>query len=127
MPEDVTLELPRSGECGATVGLLTDEGAEAQVNRAHMPFQISSICAGFTTCDTLEGLLLEVDGAVMLQHISPLGEELATRDTLKGLLLEVDIAQMHQHICPFEEAFATFCACRPCRHWSVPAADTCSA
>ena len=98
MRKDVTLEMPPLGKGCATVGLLTDEGAEAQVNRVHMPFQISSICAGFTTCDTLEGLLLEVDSAVVLLHISPIGEELAARDTLESLLLEVDTALMLQHI-----------------------------
>jgi len=84
MAEDVILEMGHSGECGTTVGLLTDEGAETQVNLIHVLFQISSLCAGMTTRDTLEGLLLEVDIAVMLQHISP-----------------------------FEEAFATLCTCRP--------------
>ena len=110
MAEDVILEMGHSGECGTTVGLLTDEGAETQMNLVHMLFQISSHCAGMTTCDTLEGLLLEVDNAVMLLHVPLLGEELATRDTLEGLLLKVDTAEMPQRSSLSSEAFATFCA-----------------
>ena len=69
MGEDVPLEFPRFAKCCTTVSLLTDEGAEAQVNLIHMQFQIYSLCAGITTRDTLEGLLLEVDAAEMTQHI----------------------------------------------------------
>ena len=97
MCEDVLLEVTSLSEGCSTVGRLAGEGAETQMNCVHMLFQISSLCAGMTTRDTLEGLLLEVDGAVMLQHISPLGEELATRDTLESLLLEVNGAKMPQH------------------------------